>query len=138
MYCTSFLDDIDRIATLNYEPSDEDVVRARLRTTGVQEYHFTLDRGGAFASLYRKSESYEPGMPMPIGPSAALEWLMYDVAGEFRLTDPTAGINLTNSSLLGTRTQVSFSTLPYIYSSNNTSSALPGYHISRTSRQSSS
>lgn len=41
----SFLNDVDRIATVDYVPSDEDVVRARLRTTGVQEYHFILDRG---------------------------------------------------------------------------------------------
>jgi hypothetical protein len=34
----SFLDDIDRIATRTYEPSDYDIVRARLRTVGVQEY----------------------------------------------------------------------------------------------------
>lgn len=65
---------------MDYEPSDEDVVRARLRTTGVQEYHFTLDRGGTITSLYRKSEPHDTGM---ISPSATLEWLMYDVAGEF-------------------------------------------------------
>ncbi|KIY43301.1 P-loop containing nucleoside triphosphate hydrolase protein [Fistulina hepatica ATCC 64428] len=34
-----FLDEVDRIATSEYEPSDEDVLRCRLRTTGVQEYH---------------------------------------------------------------------------------------------------
>ncbi|RDB24781.1 Guanine nucleotide-binding protein alpha-4 subunit [Hypsizygus marmoreus] len=54
-----FLHDLDRIANLDYVPSDEDVVRARLRTTGVQEYRFTLDRGTA----------------------SSLDWLMYDVAG---------------------------------------------------------
>lgn len=64
---------------MDYEPSDEDVVRARLRTTGVQEYHFTLDRGGTIPSLYRKSE---PRNTASIGPSDTLEWLMYDVAGE--------------------------------------------------------
>jgi len=41
----SFLDDLDRITAKEYEPSDQDIVRARLRTTGVQEYHFTLDNG---------------------------------------------------------------------------------------------
>ncbi|KAG6866670.1 hypothetical protein C0991_000780 [Blastosporella zonata] len=54
-----FLHDVDRIASPDYVPSDADVVRARLRTTGVQEYHFFLDRGTA----------------------TALDWLMYDVAG---------------------------------------------------------
>ncbi|KAG5638793.1 hypothetical protein H0H81_010022 [Sphagnurus paluster] len=55
----SFLDDVKRIATREYIPTDADVVRARLRTTGVQEYHFTLDRGAL----------------------TALDWWMYDVAG---------------------------------------------------------
>ena len=35
---SSFLNDVERIASRSYEPSDEDVVRARLRTLGVQEY----------------------------------------------------------------------------------------------------
>ncbi|KAH9993429.1 guanine nucleotide binding protein, alpha subunit [Russula vinacea] len=51
-----FLDDIERIATKDYEPSDNDVIRARLRTLGVQEYSFWVEQGGH-------------------------EWLMYDVGG---------------------------------------------------------
>ncbi|TFK74544.1 G-alpha-domain-containing protein [Pluteus cervinus] len=39
-----FLDDVDRLASSDYEPSDFDVVRARLKTNGVQEYHFKLDK----------------------------------------------------------------------------------------------
>lgn len=35
---SSFLNDVERIASRSYEPSDDDVVRARLRTLGVQEY----------------------------------------------------------------------------------------------------
>jgi len=42
----SFMDDIDRIVARDYEPSDKDVVKARLRTVGVQEYHFTIPGGG--------------------------------------------------------------------------------------------
>lgn len=41
----SFLDDVDRVAAHNYEPTDNDVLRARLRTVGVQEYRFTLEKG---------------------------------------------------------------------------------------------
>lgn len=41
----SFLNDIERIATRNYEPSDDDVIRARLRTLGVQEYSFWVEQG---------------------------------------------------------------------------------------------
>jgi len=51
-----FLNDIERIATRNYEPSDDDVIRARLRTLGVQEYSFWVEQAGH-------------------------EWLMYDVGG---------------------------------------------------------
>ncbi|KZT24198.1 G-alpha-domain-containing protein [Neolentinus lepideus HHB14362 ss-1] len=54
-----FLDDIDRIATRDYEPSDDDVVRARLRTLGVQEHHLKFERGS------------EKGR----------EWVLYDVGG---------------------------------------------------------
>ncbi|KAF8832092.1 hypothetical protein HHX47_DHR1000885 [Lentinula edodes] len=38
-----FLNDIDRIATLSYLPSDNDVVRSRLRTVGGQEYRIFVD-----------------------------------------------------------------------------------------------
>lgn len=48
--CFSFLADIDRIAKRDYVPSDEDVMRARLRTLGVQEHkiHFNA---GAYLSI---------------------------------------------------------------------------------------
>jgi hypothetical protein len=42
---SSFLDDVSRIAARNYEPSDDDVLRARLRTVGVQEYKFKIEKG---------------------------------------------------------------------------------------------
>ena len=45
LYVHSFLNDIDRIATKNYRPSDDDVVRARLRTLGVQEHRFVFEEG---------------------------------------------------------------------------------------------
>jgi hypothetical protein len=41
----SFLNDIERIAARDYEPSDNDVIRARLRTLGVQEYSFWVEQG---------------------------------------------------------------------------------------------
>ena|ERR1700733_4355030 len=44
----SFLDDLDRIATPFYEPSDEHILRARLRTLGVQESVFS----GNYFPLY--------------------------------------------------------------------------------------
>ncbi|KAL5495940.1 hypothetical protein ACEPAI_1404 [Sanghuangporus weigelae] len=54
-----FLDDVERVAAIDYSPSDDDVVRARLRTMGVQEYRFVFDKGS----------------------EAGQEWLMYDVGG---------------------------------------------------------
>jgi hypothetical protein len=55
----SFLDDIARVASRTYEPTDDDVLRARLRTLGVQEHRFMFDTGKA----------------------AGTEWLLYDVGG---------------------------------------------------------
>ncbi|TFY58737.1 hypothetical protein EVG20_g8040 [Dentipellis fragilis] len=54
-----FLNDIDRIAVEDYEPTDDDVVRARLRTMGVQTYRLVIEHG------------QERGR----------EWIMYDVGG---------------------------------------------------------
>ncbi|KAH9963792.1 G-alpha-domain-containing protein [Russula dissimulans] len=54
-----FLEDLYRIAHRDYEPTDEDVVRARLRTVGVQEYRFVLESGR----------------------EAGQEWIFYDVGG---------------------------------------------------------
>lgn len=44
----SFLNDIERITKRDYEPSDDDVIRARLRTVGVQEYSFSIEQGEPF------------------------------------------------------------------------------------------
>ncbi|KAI0777840.1 guanine nucleotide binding protein, alpha subunit [Trametes elegans] len=50
-----FLDDIERIAARNYEPSDDDIVRARLRTLGVQEHKLVMERTGVSLVLTRLS-----------------------------------------------------------------------------------
>ena len=41
----SFINDAERIANRDYQPTDDDVIRARLRTIGVQEYRFVFDHG---------------------------------------------------------------------------------------------
>ncbi|PPQ76441.1 hypothetical protein CVT26_012955 [Gymnopilus dilepis] len=64
-----FLDDLDRIARRDYEPSDDDVVRARLRTTGVQEYRIQLETANTTV--------FSGG----IGGDAGKEWILYDVGG---------------------------------------------------------
>jgi guanine nucleotide-binding protein subunit alpha len=49
---SSFLNDLDRIATREYVPSDQDVLRARLRTLGVQEYRLQFEhRAPQFLSM---------------------------------------------------------------------------------------
>ncbi|EKM52393.1 uncharacterized protein PHACADRAFT_148998 [Phanerochaete carnosa HHB-10118-sp] len=51
--------DVDRIATRDYSPADEDVVRSRLRTLGVQEHRIHFETGSA----------------------AGTDWCLYDVGG---------------------------------------------------------
>ncbi|KAJ3782383.1 heterotrimeric GTP-binding alpha subunit [Lentinula aff. detonsa] len=38
-----FLDDVDRIASPSYQPTDSDIVRARVRTDGVEEHHLVAE-----------------------------------------------------------------------------------------------
>ncbi|QRW22455.1 G-protein alpha subunit [Rhizoctonia solani] len=54
-----FLNDMERITERRYIPTDDDVLRARLKTLGVVEHHFALDRGA------------EKGV----------DWRIYDVGG---------------------------------------------------------
>ena len=41
----SFLNDLDRIATWEYSVTDDDIVRARLRTVGIQEHRLVFKHG---------------------------------------------------------------------------------------------
>ncbi|KAF8970665.1 guanine nucleotide binding protein, alpha subunit [Flammula alnicola] len=54
-----FINDTERLATRDYQPTDDDVIRARLRTLGVQEYRFIFDHGRTMGQ----------------------EWRLYDVGG---------------------------------------------------------
>jgi len=65
---SSFLDDLNRIARRDYQPSDDDVVRARLRTLGVQEYRVNFEPS---TSIFSGG----------VGGDAGREWLLYDVGG---------------------------------------------------------
>ncbi|KIJ97471.1 hypothetical protein K443DRAFT_681491 [Laccaria amethystina LaAM-08-1] len=40
-----FMNDVARIATPEYQPTDSDIIRARIRTVGVEEHHFLVERG---------------------------------------------------------------------------------------------
>ncbi|KZT30067.1 G-alpha-domain-containing protein [Neolentinus lepideus HHB14362 ss-1] len=59
-----FLDDVDRIATFNYEPTDDDILRARVRTLGVEEHHLVMQSGNLVATS-----------------KFGTEWYIYDVGG---------------------------------------------------------
>ena len=56
-----YLNDVERITALRYIPTDEDVLRARLKTVGVVEHSFWVKQGGAGRE--------------------SVEWRIYDVGG---------------------------------------------------------
>jgi len=74
----SFLNDIERVAARNYEPSDDDVIRARLRTLGVQEYSFWVEQGALAVHFPLQRFRIKAAFSRCI---AGHEWLMYDVGG---------------------------------------------------------
>ncbi|TCD62474.1 hypothetical protein EIP91_006822 [Steccherinum ochraceum] len=87
-----FLDDISRITKLRYEPTSDDVVKARLRTMGVQEYKFIAEKvekenlaAGLLnygSSGHRKSTQQDNiKRSGPFGLEPGREWIIYDVGG---------------------------------------------------------
>jgi len=69
------MDDINRLLERNYEPSDQDIVKARLRTLGVQEYHFVIPRG-----MYPTFDARGPS-PDPFPEGWHQDLVLYDVGG---------------------------------------------------------
>ena len=69
------MDDIDRVVARDYEPSDQDVVKARLRTVGVQEYHFSI-LGGDSSTLDTSMARYLTALG-----TGRDDWILYDVGG---------------------------------------------------------
>ncbi|KAL5514592.1 hypothetical protein ACEPAG_1908 [Sanghuangporus baumii] len=62
MDCSEFfLNDIDRVSAQRYVPSDDDIIRARLRTVGVQEHTLSLESSAS--------------------DSSNRTWIIYDVGG---------------------------------------------------------
>jgi len=66
------LNDVERIASRSYEPSDDDVVRARLRTLGVQEYKIDITPDNVNQSIFSGAIG---------GVQFGKEWRIYDVGG---------------------------------------------------------
>ncbi|KAJ3988831.1 guanine nucleotide binding protein, alpha subunit [Lentinula detonsa] len=48
-----FLDDLERITALRYVPSDDDILKARLKTMGVSEHRFVLKTGNLVSRDWR-------------------------------------------------------------------------------------
>lgn len=44
----SFLDDLDRISVEDYVPNNEDIIRVRIKTSGVQETAIPIKNDGIF------------------------------------------------------------------------------------------
>ncbi|KAK7683169.1 hypothetical protein QCA50_013842 [Cerrena zonata] len=61
-----FLDDLERVTSPRYIPSNDDILRARLKTLGVSEHRFKF-----------KEES-----PIGFGGTITREWRVYDVGGQ--------------------------------------------------------
>lgn len=38
----SFLDDLDRLGYKDYQPTEQDILRTRVKTTGIVEVHFSF------------------------------------------------------------------------------------------------
>lgn len=38
----SFLDDLDRLGAKDYQPTEQDILRTRVKTTGIVEVHFSF------------------------------------------------------------------------------------------------
>lgn len=72
---SSFLDNAERLATRDYGPTDDDIVRARLRTLDIQEYELNV-AGGTWSFSFRCING--TGV-FPDGESQM--WKIYDVGG---------------------------------------------------------
>ncbi|THV06695.1 guanine nucleotide binding protein, alpha subunit [Dendrothele bispora CBS 962.96] len=72
-----FLDDLKRVTALKYIPSDEDILKARLKTIGVSEHRFVLKSGTG-------NPSTSPGSLLTKvreGNLLSRDWRVYDVGG---------------------------------------------------------
>ncbi|KAI0029454.1 G-alpha-domain-containing protein [Vararia minispora EC-137] len=48
-----YLNEIDRITAMKYIPTDDDILKARLKTVGVQEHSFTLTQGASRPMIWK-------------------------------------------------------------------------------------
>ncbi|KAM6502181.1 guanine nucleotide-binding protein alpha-4 subunit [Amanita muscaria] len=71
-----FLDSIDRVTSLHYIPTDDDILRARLKTIGVSEHRFNLNAGkhSALAGGAGELRAFQ-------GNVVSHDWRVFDVGG---------------------------------------------------------
>ncbi|THH26626.1 hypothetical protein EUX98_g7561 [Antrodiella citrinella] len=74
---TYYLDHVDMIARTGYGPSDNDVLRARLRTSGVQEHRITFENSADF----HVGTHTDLMSSLPLQVEYGTEWIVYDVGG---------------------------------------------------------
>jgi len=80
----SFLNDLDRIATRDYVVTDDDIVRARLRTVGIQEHRLFLTKPGwdtTKGKAFLLESSHEYPLTRLAGGKGGWEWRIFDVGG---------------------------------------------------------
>lgn len=77
----SFLNDIERVTAHDYQPSDSDVVRARLRTMGVQEHRFVFEKGDFHTAITVSHVLRTTTEIICSGSETGQQWLIYDVGG---------------------------------------------------------
>ncbi|KAJ3569837.1 hypothetical protein NP233_g4785 [Leucocoprinus birnbaumii] len=92
-----FLDSLERVTSLRYVPTDEDILRARLKTIGVSEHRFTLKAvtTGAFTTWEVQDLSFV--LDAAVGFSASS---YQDIFGHQVLEEDTSVNRLEDSILL--------------------------------------
>ena len=75
----SFLDNALRVADIKYVPTTDDILRARLRTLGVEEHRLTMETGARFLSYVLLLSSHF--VRLRIASDKGTEWVFYDVGG---------------------------------------------------------
>ncbi|OBZ67096.1 Guanine nucleotide-binding protein alpha-4 subunit [Grifola frondosa] len=70
-----YLDDAARVTTLSYMPTPEDILRARIRTIGVEEHRLVMETGQL---LLHRDDSRSDIVPAA---EKGAEWVFYDVGG---------------------------------------------------------
>jgi guanine nucleotide-binding protein alpha-1 subunit len=77
------LNDLDRIANWEYFVTDDDIVRARLRTVGIQEYRLVFKNGPRDnpKGISLLSYSNDIYLTVIVADQPGWEWRIFDVGG---------------------------------------------------------